>query len=495
MLPKTLLQESALYLIGNVVRRVVGFLMIPLYTRFLTPADYGVIELVELFISIAAITVGILAISDAMVRIYHEQPDNESRQKAVATAIGLVVVLSIVVACIAITLAEDLGRLIFGDTGHTWLVRVAFTAMVFSNLTEICLVYCRLMHRALFFAGFSIVQMLAGVGLNVYFIGYASWGANGFVLSKLIYSFCAALVLLFIVGKEVKLKVSPVLARKMVAFGSPLILTSASFFIIHFADRFFLRSSAGLADVGVYSLAYRFAFLVTILVGEPFGSSWGVSVYARARVSGWKVEFSRVARVLMLCLFTTGVALTLFIDEILMLVAEKSYWTAALVVPVLAFAYVCREIGDFFRSVLFINKRVVEFSGISVGCALLNLVLNAILIGRYHAQGAAWATLLTWSAYMTACWVIAQREHAIPMLARPFILLCGVSVAVWSAVQVRPAMPLLWSFTTDVALFVVAMTLVHLLGYFPRPEAALMRGYLSGRMNGVLNWVERLRWS
>jgi O-antigen/teichoic acid export membrane protein len=490
-----LFHESALYFAGNIIRRVIGFVMIPLYTRYLTPSDYGIIELVELFIAISTITFGILAASDAMVRIYHDQKDEANRRQVIFTAIAIVAGASIVLAAVAAFAAPWLSTLVFGDASQANLIRAAFAAMLFSNVVEIGLVYQRLLHRAVFFVVFSSVQTVFSLALNIYFIAFAGLGVNAFVAGKLISSVVACCILMPIIIGRGPVSLSAQAAKQLTAFGGPLILTSASFFVIHFADRFFLQASAGLHDVGIYALAYRFAFLITFLVGEPFGSVWNVSLYARTAVSGWKEEFSRVARYLLLGLFVACIGLTLYIDEVLALVAEPAYASAALVVPALALAYVFREIGDFFRGVMFINKRVAQFSRITVGCAVLNLILNTVLISRYQTQGAAWATLLTWLFYMGACWYMGQREHSIPGLLRPLVSLCISVFVVWGATQMKGTMPLAWGALVDTALLVLVFVSLWLTGYISPKETASLRTYLIDRKDQFFTRAQRLRWS
>lgn len=135
-----LFQQSALYFIGNIVRRGVGFLMIPVYTKFLTPADYGLIEMIELFVSVSVIILGVLAMNDAMVRIYYDYPDERSRGMLVSTALVGITSLSLLLAGAAFIGATPLAILMFGSSSSAWLVRLAFLAMVLGNITELALV-------------------------------------------------------------------------------------------------------------------------------------------------------------------------------------------------------------------------------------------------------------------------------------------------------------------------------------------------------------------
>ena len=480
-----LFKQSSIYLIGDTARRTVGFLMIPLYTRFLSPTEYGVIELIELFITVVTVLFGTLAISDAMVRIYHEYTEGKERSGVVYTAAVGMIVISLLAAAVGILLSRTISEAVFRSPDYADVISIAFVAMVFGNLTELGLVYQRMRQRAVFFVTFSLVQLAALLGMNIYFIVVARMGVRGLLLSKLICMAASAVVLLFIVLRDIEWKFHLDAARRMASFGGPLLISSASLFVIHFGDRFFLSRYANLDEVGVYALAYKFGFLVTYLVGEPFGRVWSVSLYDYVKRSDWKEHFARVAVYLTFCLFLAGLGLSLLIDQTLAVMSSAAFHAGAQLVPALAFAYVAREIGDFFRGVLFIDKRSRTYSVITFGCAICNLALNAWLIPTFHAAGAAAATLATWVIYMLCCWIIASRKHEIPFRARSVVLLATVAVCVLIITKGASQIPFPLQWLTDSLLILLFVATAWGAGYFPVQERARVKEYFAGQKQFV----------
>ena len=82
-----LLRASSFYMLANVASRAVGFLAVPFYSRFLSPAEYGLIELIELSTQVVAIAFGLQSIGPAVTRVFHEQPSPEARGAAVSTGV------------------------------------------------------------------------------------------------------------------------------------------------------------------------------------------------------------------------------------------------------------------------------------------------------------------------------------------------------------------------------------------------------------------------
>jgi len=481
-----LFKQSSIYMVGEFVRRGVGFLMIPIYTRYLSTADYGILELIELFVMIAGVYFGMLAISDGMVRIYHDYNDDRSRGEVVSTAVIGVALCALLVAGVASLAASPLSSLAFGGPRYASLVRASFVALIFSSLTDIGLTYQRLRQRPGVFVIFSILQLLVNVSLNIYFIAYLKLGVWGFVLAKLVVCSLGAAYLLTVLIRETGCRLNREAAARIAKFGGPLIISGGAIFIIHFADRFFVNHFGTLSDVGIYALAYKFGFLVSYAVGQPFASTWGVRLYAHATGERWRQNFARVAGYLAFFLILAAVGLGLFIDKILLFIATPAYLPAALLIPIVAFGYVFREMGDFFRGVLFINKRVVLFGRITVACAVLNLALDWILIGKYKAAGAAWATVLTWLAYMVACWIQAAREHEIPYSAKAFAGLCLLGGAVCLAITPFKSFPIGWQWLASGSLLIVFAGISWLAGYFNAEERHSIRQQLAMGLDRVL---------
>ena len=300
--------------------------------------------------------------------------------------------------------------------------------MFFGNLAELGFVYLRIRQWPVLFVCLSLAQLLVNVGLNVWFIAFRGMGVWGFVLARLLAAAVGAIISLAITTVSVGWRFHWDKAISLVKFGAPLIVSSVSVFVIHFSDRFFLSKYGTLAQVGIYALAYKVGFLVTYAVGEPFGRVWSVTLYGYVSEPRWQGEFARVLRYLTFALFGMALALSIFSTEGLSLVSSAAYGPAAALVAPIAFGYALREGGDFFRGVLFINRRTKVFGMITLFCAALNIVLNFLWIPTWGPAGAAWATFFTWFAYMILCWSTAVKEHRIPYttgsFVRVFVLAC-----------------------------------------------------------------------
>lgn len=481
-------QDSSLYLVGNVAGRAVGFLAIPFYSRFLTVAEYGLLELIELSTQTVAIAFGLQAVGAALSRLFHDQPTEEAERAVVSTALIGTAVLSAAVAGAAVACAGPLSVALFKTPDWAGLLQAAFVAMFFGNMVEVVMVYERIRNNARFFMTYSLVTLGATLGLNILFIGVLHAGVWGFVSSKLIVMGVSCGVLFLRMRRDVGLRWRGSLVPGLVRFGAPLIVSSLAYFAIHYSDRFFLKDAVSLADLGRYGLAYRFAFLVSAVVGDSFDKSWGVTLYRHVGAPGWRERFAQVGAGLAYVLFVTGLALALFGPELLRVMVPPAFLPPPYLLPIIVASYVAREIGDFFRSLLLINKRSVMVGNIALGGAVLNLVVNATLIPQHGMYGAAWATLATWGGYMVVCWVVAHREHRLPMPVWAYVRLAVLAMLIYGAAEAVRVQPLVVQGLLD-GVWTVLFTVAAFWVFLPAHERGTARALLTGLIGAAGRWL------
>jgi O-antigen/teichoic acid export membrane protein len=424
-----LLSDTSWYLVANVASKIVGFVMIPFYAGFLSAEEYGTLNLLELATTIVAIGFGLQALGQSLTRIYHDAEDEATRRQVVSTAVIGTILLGGLIAIVACLAAAPIGRLV-SLPGQAALLRLSFAAMFTGGVSEVALVYERMRNRARFYFAYAMVTMIGMLGLNILLIGFAHQGVWGFVYSKLTVTALGAAYLTWRILAEVGGGWRWHIARALGRFAGPLVLSGACYFAIHFSDRLFL-AHVSKAEVGVYSLAYSFAFLLSILIGDSFNKSWNVSFYGLSSGDGWQARFVQVGRWLMFVLGTGAIGISLFGRDVLTVMVPSSYYPPMLLLPVLVFGYFLREVGDFFNSMLLIGIGSGLVGRIALAGALVNLLLNALLIPNYGIWGAAWATFATWAAYCAVAWLFAWRVHGVamtPWALAVILLLSGASL-------------------------------------------------------------------
>jgi len=264
-----LVMHSAVYWVGTMVAKFMGFLLIPLYTRHLTPANYGTLELVVLTADVFCMVLS-MQLTTAVFKYYHAGRSEADRNKVISTAMIGVAIMLMVALAVLLPLAGAVSTMIFGTTEYRNILRIQFISLFLASLQTVPLSFLRIKEKSVAFVALDLAQVLALISLNVLFIVILDYGVLGAVLSGAIWFSISCPVLATTVLRRTGIGFDGVLVRQMLRYSGPLVPGMVGMFVLHFYDRFFLNHYATLEQVGIYAIAYKFGFLISQVVAYPF---------------------------------------------------------------------------------------------------------------------------------------------------------------------------------------------------------------------------------
>ena len=484
---KSLTKHGAIYSFGGVLGKFVGFLMIPLYTHFLSPADYGTLELLDLSVALFGLAV-MMWMNAAIIRYYYEYEDQKNRNEVISTVLIAAAVLGMLSAAGGIVFSKQLSSLILKTSSYYkffWLLSITF---FFSTLNSVSFSYLRAKQRSGLVSICGVITMLMSLSLNVYFIAFLKIGVIGILYSSLISTALSALVLTVVTIWEVNLGFSFKKLQALAVFGAPLVITSLAAFALNFSDRFFLERFTNVSSVGIYALGYKFAFMLSFLVVQPFDMIWSARMYEIAKKPNGAKLFSQIFRYYSLILVTAALGLSLIIKDVIGIVASASFREAYKIVPVVALAYVFQGSYRFMVGGIYIEKRTYSVGIISAASLALNLTLNYILIQRFGGMGAAWATALSFLFMAGLSYIVSEKVHPVAYHLGAFFLSIGVAAALyWCAIKLSfPS--LILSLSIKLLIFIAFPIALYLVGFFKDDEITKLKRTVQSL------WANR-RWS
>jgi O-antigen/teichoic acid export membrane protein len=469
-------KHSLIYGASSLLGRLIGFVMIPFYTHFLRPVDYGVLELLDLtnFFLGAVVALGL---TSAIVRLFYDYTDERERYEVVSTGLLFGIASLGGVYLLLLPLTPMFSDYLFGARDNAFYFRIVFASLCFDTIAELALSYIRAKQQSVRAALFSLARLASSLALNVYFIAVLHLGLLGILLSSLVSSSAIALVLTANTLREVGSRFSREKLIAMLRFGLPLVPMSVGMFVLNFSDRFFLQHFASLTEVGIYSLGYKFGMASGILVSSPFMLFWGPYSYeviqrpdGRELVARMQVYFTSV---LLVC--TLGIALVG--EPLLHVMSPPAYWEAANVIPIVGLAYVFVGLSYFFRLGLTYMKQT-KYLGYVVGAsALLNVSLNVVLIPRFQAMGAAWATLFSFAFLALGLWLISQRVYALPYEYARMAKLLAASVILFVVSKRFPVTGTVPAVLLGGVYLMTLPLLLHTIRFFEEDELDRARAY------------------
>jgi O-antigen/teichoic acid export membrane protein len=403
-----LLRHSAVYGLGSIVARIVGVLLLPLYTRYLSPSDYG---LIETLVALSAVLTALVAqgMKSAFFRFYFDSAEPERRLLVIRTAFWYVLAASTSVSVLGIVLAPQVSWLLFGTHSHGTLVIAAFiglwSALNYEQLTSLF----RVEQRSSAYVVATLANVAITIGATVVLVVAFHKGPIGVLVGNFTGTLIVYAALLLYSRHALGLQFDRKLYRAMNRFGLPLVPSAVALWLTNFSDRFFLIKLTDAHEVGLYSIGVRVASALVLLL-TAFRLAWPAFAYSidDDREAGRTYSFVLTYVVYVCCWI--ALALGLLAPWIVRLITTRPFYPAQNVVAPLAFgvaafgAYVVVQIGTG-------RSRQTRSNWLVTGAAaVLNVALNFALIPSYGRMGAAIATV---AAYTLLFIGMAWRAHRV----------------------------------------------------------------------------------
>jgi O-antigen/teichoic acid export membrane protein len=470
---RRLATTGAAYTAASIVSKLIAVALLPLYTRYLTLADYGAAEVMFAAIVSASIVVR-LGMIEALLRFYYQ--DDEDPARVVATSFAALFWLATAAALIALPFAKPISEALLVHSDPS-LARIAIGGLWVSTMFEYLLTLFRLEERARAFFVTTLLSVLSAIGLTVVLVVGAGEGARGLLLGSYLSGAAFVLGLIWLHHRRLSLWIDRKLLRRLMRFGLPTMPAELSLYGLNFVDRIIIVHAAGLPQAGLYSLGVKFAQGVNVLV-RGFQLAWPPLAYS-IRDDG---EARRTYAVVV-TLFVAGCAFVvsgmwLLSRWIVRALAAPEFFGSYKVIGLIATAVTLYALYMVLVVILGRTGRT-EFNFPATAAALAaNIVLNLILVPTLGIVGAGLALVASYIVVLVLMYGFTQRLFPVPYewgrLAR---------VVLVSAILVGSGEALL---PTDGFVGLLGRVAIWLL----YPLALLATGFFTA---GERRWLARLR--
>jgi len=409
-----LLKDSVIYGAGSTLQKFLMVFLMPLYTAYLTPADYGVVGMVNVTAQFIYVFIN-LGYDVTMSRFYFDDHSEVRRRQVIGTTFLAWTVYPAILLGLLIAFMPKLTPLLMGPGDYTLYFDLGMLNIFFTNWNSIPFMLMRLDHKPRLFTAFMIARVIVQVSLSVLLVVVLDWGIYGVLVGTLVASFVMNAASLPTYWRRISLKLDPKLMWAMTAFAFPALLNGAIFFVLKLSDRWFLMRYWGKTEVGLYTTAFQLSQPVYV-AAAAFRMAWPQWHYAKlskpaehkqlvARSSTYFMVLSTILLVVM------GVYMPLIVRVLL---HKPSYWSVGPTAEVLALSTVI--FGFYF--VLWTGSNVAKKNRglplITVAASALNLGLNFLLIPRFGMWAAAWTTVAGFALLCILVYLLSRRHYPIP---------------------------------------------------------------------------------
>lgn len=388
---KKLISNTAILGIGTFASKILVFLLLPLYTAYLSTAEYSTADIITQSANLLMPIIS-LGMSDAIFRFTLDRDIDKTR----VLTTGLYVIFG---GFALIALFFPLLNMIAYFEGYMWLILLY---ALFANIHSLLAQYCRARGMTAFFALQGIISTAVIISLNITFLAVLKIGLLGYVLSVVIADALSSLIIICVIRKDFSLsikKIDRALASNMLKYSVPMIPTTIFWWITNVSDRYMIKGFLGDDINGLYAAAFKIPTILILLSGI-FIEAWQFSaVTERDAESRAEHEtfFGTVFDSFQGMLFICAAGLIAFSKVASIVLFADSYYTAWQYMPLLIVATVFSSLVTFMGSVYLVDKKSVHSFVTSMIGALVNIALNLLLIPTLlGANGAALATFLSY---------------------------------------------------------------------------------------------------
>jgi O-antigen/teichoic acid export membrane protein len=468
---RKLVGHSAVYGSADVFTNVVNLLLVRVYSKYLTPTDYGNLALLILFGTVAKIVFR-MGLDAGFFRVHYELETDRERRRLAGTVALFAAATGAILFGLVVLGAPLLVRGLFGASSAprvwVWLVAGDVFLGTFAFVPASLL---RIQDRPRLFSALSMGRHAINTVLKVVLVVRGA-GVTGVLWSDFLATAFFSAALLPILLRNAELAFSRARLREVLAFGLPKVPHGALVQALNMADRKILDLFASRADVGLYHMGYTFG------QGVKFGTSafepaWQPFVYAQLREPEAPRTLARVVTYAFAGFVTLALAVGLLGPDLLKLLTPDNhdFWAAGPFIPVVALAYLLHGVFLLSSIGIGISKKAGYYPLVTALAAGANIGADLWLIPTFGSMGAAWATVLGYGVMAMTGFVLSRRLYPVPF---EWMRLGGVfaaALAIWFLGGLGPEAP--WPALVFKAALLVAFPLVLLATVLPTERAWL----------------------
>ncbi len=460
---RSFLGHAAVYGVATFLMQAAGFVLLPLYLRCLSKEQFGELELVTRLAETAGTLLLFGGFRQALFALYSQAEGEPEKRRVVCATYLLVGGCALVGGGVACLLPGLVGV-------DAVLVRLGVLTVLLEPFSLVPLSLMQARTQSVAYVSVVAGQFLCRVTLAVLFVAGLGWGVTGVLLAVALTGVVFGAVLsLYELRRGLEL---PAWAhvRALLGFALPLFPGGLCFFVLHHGDRFFLRTYASAADVGVYGLGYKLAMLVTTFGLGPVYMVWSARMYAVAKQPDAPDRFGEAFTRILAWFLLVGLGVCLFAPDAIAILGGEGYAAAAWMVPPVVLACAFQAAATFMDGGLFITRRTGRKLLVTALAAGVTLILYAVLIPLGGSMGAAWATLLGFAVLAAMTYRASQPLFPVRYEWGRLRLAVATVVGLWAASFVFP------SFAARCCLFAAAPVLLSLLA--TREERGALAGFV-----------------
>ncbi len=404
-------KDSFLYSINNVFSLGISIVLVPIYTRIFSPADYGIIDIIAIITTLVNLTIA-LEISQGLARFYPEAKDQEARSRLASTSLFFTIAAYSIFLIIVLFFSAPLSEWAFGESGKQLLFIIAMSSIFLNGILYYLQNLLRWQLKSKLFTLVSLSTSFTAITLKLILVIVFDLGLMGVFIGILVGNIVGVALSLYYTKSSFQILFDQKQLKIMLTYSLPLVLSSVGVYFSFYIDRIAIKELLSLHEVGLYGIGYKVASLITILLVGCQGALTPL-IYSYYQEKETPQKVANIFRYFILIAAAAFLGISLMSGEIVYFFTTEAYYASQFVIPFLVPAKLLFGMYIFAPG-LAIAKKTGTVTIINLAVAALNITLNFLLIPIWGIIGAALATLFSSLVSFVSYLNLGQKFYAIP---------------------------------------------------------------------------------
>ena len=400
-------KNSAIYSIITILQKGISFFLLPLYTAFLSPADYGVMNIVTTVTSLLSLLF-LLGLSSAATRFYYQHKDDEQYIRELwGTLLTFVVINSVVLGSIFLLLHKYLIDPIIGNVPFYPYFILGIATTIVSPLYLFFQSYLQTRQQGGRYGINLLSNFLIQTFLIIMFVAGFKMGVLGVLLAQLITAVLFFIYVLIAFLPKVKMGINIAILRPAFKYSLPLVPHLLAGWSTGLLDRLLINGMKNESETGLYSVANQFSSITSSLTNAVNMAyvPWFMERYEEKRFH----DITKAGNAAVLLYSCVAFLISMFCPEVLKIMVTEQFQRVWNIIPLLSFSCVLNGVYFLFVNTLFLQKTKYVFV-ITITALLFNLGLNLLLIPQFSYVGSAMACFIAYFVKSIVAMILSRIE-------------------------------------------------------------------------------------
>ena len=474
---KFTLRSTVIYSIGSIGTKLIGLILLPVYTGKLTPAQYGMWSLLEVTSQLLVMIVG-LRLSTAVIRFYSSSDDKDYKGKVLFLAFSVSLASILFFNAVSQPFTEKYSLLFFDTGEYALYFRYLFVWISFEVMNILILGFIRVKEKPLLYILGTTAKFTTVLLLIIYLVARKDMGIQGIILGQLAGSILMFLAFIPLLIREMKWSFDRGLFLELVRYSIPLIFSGAATFLLSFGDRYLIKMFLDYREVGLYSLSFKISNVLKIVFVQSFQLGFLPIAFSMFGKPDSKRFFSKVFTYYVFVLLWASLSVSLFAKEIIELFSTSTeYYEAYLFVPMLTLAIVFFALQNFFILGMHYAKKTSHIALITTSVLFFNIGMNILLIPVMKLYGVALTYIVTGLVMMLVNYYFSQKFYYIPFEKKRVMIIFLLALSLYLVSMLLNNAPLIFSVILKILLLAAYPVIFYILGFYDPVEIERLKGF------------------